>query len=345
MKKAFAILLVLSLALTGLAGCGTQTEEAGSLPDAGEETPIVLKIATTVTEDSPGGVALTDYFKPYIEEHSEGKMIVEVYANGVLGGDRQAYEALQLGTLEASAGPLSVLANFDPKFAVVDLPFLFNNKEEAYAALDGDFGDMIKEDLPQKGMRVLSYCENAFRNLSNSKKPIESMADLEGMKIRVMEAPVYISMFKAFGANPTPVSFNELYTALQQGTVDGQDNGIVITYTSKLHEIQEYYTITGHSYAAAAIVVSENFWQSLSPELQKVLQDGALYYGDHERRLITEAEEECLKEMEAFGVKINELSAEAKKEFKDATVSVLDEMAPIIGDDELIEAARAIQAQ
>ena len=130
-------------------------------------------------------------------------------------------------------------------------------------------GDMLRANLPSKGMRLLVYGENAFRNLSNNSKPITKLEDLKGMKMRVMESPIHIATFKALGANPTPVAFSELYTALQQGTVDGQDNGIALTYTAKIYEVQKYYTISGQCYAATGLVVSESWWKSLDPELQK----------------------------------------------------------------------------
>ncbi|MDR3230723.1 MAG: TRAP transporter substrate-binding protein, partial [Synergistaceae bacterium] len=218
-----------------------------------------LKIGATVQEDSASGISLIEYFKPWVEEKSGGRIKVEVYCNSVLGGDRQMYESLQVNTLEANFGPLSVLANFEPNFSIVDAPFLFKNKETAYAALDGAFGALLAENLPKSGMRVLGYGENAFRNISNNVRPVKTLEDMKGLKIRVMEAPVYINTMKALGANGTPMAFNELYTALQQGTVDGQDNGVVLTYTSKVYEVLKYYTFTEHCYAANAYVFSEAF--------------------------------------------------------------------------------------
>lgn len=340
MRKFLIFILVVSLVLFSFAACGSKEEEA----DSSADEPVILKVGSTVQDDSACGLALNEYFKPYIEEKSNGKIIVEVYNNGVLGGDRQLFEALQINTVQASAGPLSVLANFDDKFGAADLPYLFNNKEDAYAALDGEFGDLMKKDLPKEGMRALAYFENAFRNLSNSQKPIESLDDLNGLKIRVMESPVHIATFKALGANPTPMAFNELYTALQQGTVDGQDNGIVLTYTTKLYEAQKYYTISQQCYAACSVVVSEKFWQNLTPELQKVVEDGSYYFAENQRRLNTEMEEEYLNKMKEAGLEVNELSESAVEEFKAATQPVWDEMAPAIGE-EMMEAVRALNKQ
>ena len=243
----------------------------------------VLKFGATVQEDSASGISMIEYFKPYVEEKSNGRISVEVYCNSVLGGDRQLYESLQVNTVQASFGPTSVLANFEPNYSIVDAPFLFKDKPTAYAALDGEFGAMLAKNLPGKGMRLLGYGENAFRNISTSVRPVTKLEDMKGLKIRVMEAPVYIDTIKALGGNPTPMAFSELYTALQQGTVDGQDNGVVLTYTSKLYEVLKYYTFTEHCYAANAYVFSEEFLKSLPGDLVKVLEDGTRYALDNQR--------------------------------------------------------------
>jgi tripartite ATP-independent transporter DctP family solute receptor len=303
-----------------------------------------LKIGATIQEDSASGISLIKYLKPYVEEKSGGRIAVEVYCNSVLGGDRQMYESLQVNTLQANFGPTSVLANFDPNFSVVDSPFLFKNKEAAYAALDGEFGTKLAENLPKIGMRILGYGENAFRNISNNVRPVSTMNDMKGLKIRVMEAPVYINTMKSLGANATPMAFNELYTALQQGTVDGQDNGVVLTYTSKVYEVLKYYTFTEHCYAANAYVFSEEFLLSLPEDLLQIVKDGSIYALTNQRRLNTEMEEEFLKIIEEAGVKINRLSDEERAKWRLATDSVIDGLADIVSP-EILEAAKAIRNQ
>jgi tripartite ATP-independent transporter DctP family solute receptor len=300
-----------------------------------------LKFGATVQEDSASGISMIEYFKPYVEEKSGGRIAVEVYCNSVLGGDRQMYESLQVNTLQASFGPLSVLANFEPNFSVVDAPFLFKNKATAYAALDGAFGAALAGNLPKVGMRVLGYGENAFRNISNNVRPVTTMADMKGLKIRVMEAPVYINTMKALGANGTPMAFNELYTALQQGTVDGQDNGVVLTYTAKVYEVLKYYTFTEHCYAANAYVFSEAFLQSLPEDLLQVVRDGTLYALENQRRLNAEMEEEFIKLIEASGVQVNTLSEEERAVWRQATASVVDDLAGTVAP-EILEAAKAV---
>ena len=306
--------------------------------------PFTLKIGSVVQDDSASGISLLKYFKPYVEEKSGGKIVVEVYNNSVLGGDRQLFESLQVNTVQGSFGPMSVLASFAPDFSICDAPFLFKDKKTAYAALDGEFGALMAKSLPQKGMRLLGYGENAFRSISTNTKPVNKLEDMKGLKIRVMESPMYINTMKALGANPTPMAFNELYTALQQGTVDGQDNGVVLTYTAKLHEVVKYYTFTEHCYAANAYVFSEEFLQSLPADLLKVVEDGTKHALDNQRRLNTEMEESLIKEIEKSGVKVARLSAEEKARWQAATAGVIDAMATVVSKD-VLEAAKNVNAK
>ncbi|MBQ1630958.1 MAG: TRAP transporter substrate-binding protein, partial [Firmicutes bacterium] len=319
------------------AACGGGSNEPA--PADPEET-FTLTIGTTVQDDSATGRALLEVFKPYIEEHSNGRIEVIVQNNSVLGSDREIYEALQLNTVQASQGPLSTLANFDPDFAVCDLPFLFTSKEEAYENLDGEFGDALAATLPQYGMRIIAYGENAFRNISNNQHPVKTAEDLKGLDIRVMESPVNIATYKAMGTNPTPMAFSELYGALQNGTVDGQDNGIVLTYTNKLYEVQPYYTFTHHLYAANAVVVSEEFWQSLPEDLQQVVTEASFEAMKFQRDLNTQLEDELVATMEAAGVTFDTLPDEEIAKLVEATKDVWD---LVDVDENIMNMAKAIR--
>ena len=312
MKKVMAMLLAGVMALS-MAACGSSAPAAPAAPAASEAAPAAseaapaaseaapadgtvykLLVGSTVQDDSASGIAMIEYFVPYIQEHAGGRIEVDYQGNSVLGGDRELYEALQMNTVQASFGPMSTLGNFEPNYAICDFPFLFDSKEEAYAELDGEFGAKLAENLPNVGLRLLAYGENAFRNISNSKRAINTMEDLKGLKIRVMESPINVATYTAMGTSPTPMAFSELYTALQQGTVDGQDNGVVLTYISKLYEVQKYYTFTKHLYAANGMVFSEAFYQSLPDDLKQVVTDASLYAMENQRRLNTELEESLL---------------------------------------------------
>ncbi len=335
MKKLLSFALALMLVLS-LVACGGSKEETTT------EAPIVVKIASTVQDDSAQGNALLTVYKTYIEEKSEGRIEVQVYNNSQLGNDRQLVEAAQLGTIQASASPLSVLALFDPKFIAGDLPFLFKDKAAAYAALDGEFGDMMKSGLGELGLVGGAYGENGFRNISNSKRPIHTPADMAGMKIRVMEAPAYIATMKAFGANPTPMAFSELYTGLSQGTVDGQDNGVILTYTAKLYEVQKYYTISEQQYAAVQILYNKTFFDGLDADLQQILIDGSQEFATAARAANAAAEVDLLEKMKAEGVEVNVMTDDEKKAFIELAKPVYDTVAADIGDPALVDYAKKI---
>lgn len=320
MKKLIYLILCVILVVS-LSACGDKDPKE---PSGGEGETYQMLIGTTVQDDSSVGVAMLEYFKPYVEEHSNGRIMVDVQNNSVLGSDREIFEAVQLNTVQGSQGPLSTLANFDESFAVCDLPFLFRSKEVAYENLDGEFGTKMAEKLPENGMRLLAYGENAFRNISNNVRPVKKAEDLKGLKIRVMESPVNIATYKAMGTNPTPMAFSELYSALSQEAVQGQDNGVVLTYTNKLYEVQPYYTFTSHLYAANAVVVSESFWQSLPEDLQKVLMDASVYSMEKQRELNEQMENDLVKTMEAEGVEFIEMESSEIDKLIEATKGVWD---------------------
>ncbi|WMJ77197.1 MULTISPECIES: TRAP transporter substrate-binding protein [unclassified Sedimentibacter] len=347
MKKVISILLALTMVFS-LAACSqdakTGSETKNESQEISADEPIVLKIATTVPDSSPSGAVLHEVFKPEVEKRTNGKVKVEVYNNGVLGGDRQLLEAMQLGTLEADVAPLSVVANFDPACNASELPFLFRNKETAYAALDGEFGQMLAKNLPSKGLRVITYMENSFRNIATVDKKINSLEDMSGVKMRVMESPIYLSMFKSFGSNPTPMAFSELYTALQQKTVEGHDNGVVLTYTNKLYEPIKYYLRLEQNYAATAVIVSEQWWQGLPPEIQQAITEASQVATEWQRAENTKSENELIEEIKKAGVDVYEVSDEEKAKFKEAAMVVYDEMEAVAGK-EIIDAAREVDAK
>ena len=348
-RKTISMLLACTMML-GLAACGnTQNSSNPSSTsnndgNGGTNAEFTLIVGSTIQDDSASGIALLDYFKPYVEKKSNGRIRVDVQNNSVLGGDRELFEALQLNTVQCSFGPMSTLANFEPNYAVCDLPFLFSSKEDAYAQLDGEFGTKLAENLPNVGMRLLAYGENAFRNISNKVRPIDSLDDMKGLKIRVMESPVNIATYDALGVSPTPMAFSELYTGLSQGVVEGQDNGVVLTYTAKLYEVQPYYTYTNHLYAANGMVFSEAFWQSLPGDLQKVVEDGAKYAMENQRRLNTEMEEELGATMTEAGVEFIHPDQSMIDDMREATKGVweLDEIKSMI-DPEIYEMAVQIR--
>ena len=274
-----------------------------------------MKIASVGSEQHPSTPALHE-FKKYVEEKSGGQIQVSLHINASLGGDRQATEAMQLGTLEAGIIGSSILATFEPKFNIFEFPFLFKDDATAKKLIDGEVGEMLGKELLKQDLRVIGYGVNGFRHITNNRNAVTKPADLRGIKIRTMENPIHIATFKAFGANPTPMNFGELYTALSQKTVDAQENPINLIYTSKFYEVQKYLSMTGHLYAVAPLVTSELFFGRLPKDLQKVVSDAGVVYRDMQRRLTIQEEEKMIADLKKSGMSINELSASEKAEFQ-----------------------------
>jgi len=301
----------------------------------------VIKIASVVPETQSQHIALRDYFKKYVEEKSGKAITVEIYPNGQLGGERQAIESVQLGTVQMTVTALAVLSGFEPKFQVFDLPFLFKDKASAYKALDGELGNKLNMLLPNLGLKNLVFAENGYRHITNNKGPIHKPADLKGLKIRTMENPIHMASFRALGANPTPMSFGELYTALQQKTVDAQENPIPLIYTTKFYEVQKYATLSGHVYAATTFLCNDSWFKKLPKEYQEIIEDGAVLFRKEQRRLTGEQDKEMLELLKKGGMKINELTPEEKDAFVKATASVYDEFTRMVpGGKELVDLAR-----
>jgi tripartite ATP-independent transporter DctP family solute receptor len=214
-------------------------------------------------------------FADLVNTRSGGRIAVKVYGGGALGAEREYVEAIKAGTVEAGIAS-GVIANFFPSAMVTDIPFLFPSGEVAWKVMDGSFGDRLRAAfLKETGMRCLTFAEVGFRNFTNNVRPIRTPADMKGLKIRVQETPLYITMIKALGASPTPIAFTELYTSLQTKVVDGEENPVPTILMSKFAEVQKYLTLDGHNYGVDWFVISEKFFQSLPPDLQYIVLSSA----------------------------------------------------------------------
>lgn len=244
-------------------------------------------------------------FKQMVESETNGAVKVEVYYGGQLGGDRDAIEGIQLGTIQMTVAGVGIFANFEPQMGITSLPFLFDSFPQAWAFNDGTINAEVGKLLLNHGIRVLGYWENGFRCLTNSVRPIESLQDLKGMKIRTPENPVIIETIKALGANPSPLPWPEVYMALQQKAFDGQENPIMIIYVHKLYEVQKYLSLTKHIYEPMPVVISKTFWKSLTAEQQRIVQKAVLECQDYNRNLIGRQTEQMLQELETKGMIIS----------------------------------------
>jgi tripartite ATP-independent transporter DctP family solute receptor len=272
-------------------------------------------------------------FADLVAEKSGGTIKVEVYPSSQLGNQRDLVEGLTLGTLDLTMTSTAVLGNFHPQVAVFDLPFIFRDREHAFKALD-TVGMEIAKDLEEKGMKVLAYYENGVRNMTNNIRPIRVPEDMKGLKIRVMEQPIYIAMMKALGANPTPMAFGELFTALQKGVVDGQENPAAHIYTKRFFEVQKYISLTEHTYSAEPLVVSMITWNKLTAEQQTIIQEAAEEACDWQRQLAIDLENGYWDKIRESGK--SEIITDVDKEaFREATAPVWKDFEDQVGKENI----------
>lgn len=333
MKKLIITLLILVLTL-GFAGCGGSGEPAGEPSDEGAAPEqIIIKAAHVEVEDRAIHQALVK-FGEYIDQESDGVLKLEIYPNGELGDDSDVVEAIALGTVQMTVPGSGVFTNYDEKFAVMNLPYLFESKEQMDAAFTGEFGDLIGGWMEDYGFVCLGYNYDGARCMSNNIRPINTVADMKGIKFRVMDSDLYINMFQLLGANPTPMGFSEVYTALQQGVIDGQDNPPGLTYGSKFYENLKYFSVTQHVYANCPVIIGKDFFDGLDPAYQDIIREGAkTYLEDWQRSEESAAEAGYIKNIEEAGVAVNELTPEAIAEFKAALQPIYDDYRTKLGDE------------
>lgn len=340
MKK---ILTLAFITVLILAACGRPDPNSGSTSDSGNsdgDSTYKIRLPHLVSEEQSSHVAALD-FKEKLEKESDGQIEVEIYPNGSLfGSDREAIEAVQLGNVEMTIPAVAPLASFNDHFMVFDLPFLFNDNEAAYRALDGEVGDTLMKELEEKNLKGLAFGENGFRHMSNNKGPVTQPSDLKGLKFRTLENPLHTDTFKAFGANASPFAFGELYTALQQGTYDAMESPISLYYLNKFYEVQSDLTLTGHVYAATILLMNNDFYNSLPENLQEIVTNAAEEYSTEQRKIAQQQDKEFMDTLKDLGMKIHEMEPEQRELFRKATESVYEKYTPIIGED-LVEKARA----
>lgn len=339
MRRLFLGVFIVVLAVT-LTACGGSEASSDSSSETGSEEKdsetYTIRVAYLVPEGQSTHLA-AEKMKEKLESESNGRLVVQLYPNGQLTpSDREAIEAIQLGNVEMTIPAVAALSGFNSKFMLFDLPFLFKDKETAYEVLDGEIGQSLLDELSDQGIKGLAFAENGFRHITNNKGPINTPADLEGLKLRTMESPVQVEAFKAMGANASPFAFGELYTALQQGTYDAMENPISLIYTNKFYEVQDYLTLSGHFYAPTALLINNDFYESLPEDLQQLVDEAAKEYRTYQRKIASEQDAEWIEELKAEGMKVNELTGEQKEVFKKVSETVYDQFRNEIGG-ELID--------
>ncbi|WP_253262155.1 TRAP transporter substrate-binding protein [Ramlibacter montanisoli] len=271
-------------------------------------------------------------FAELVEKNSAGRLKVQVFPGGALGSDQANVSALQGGTLEMASMNSGIFASVVKDFEIYDFPFLFGNPKEADAVVDGPFGKSLHAKLADKGMVGLAYYELGFRNLTNSKRPITKVEDIAGLKLRVIPNPINVDWVTALGANPTPLPFPELYAALEQKAVDGQENPVATIRGAKLYEVQKHLALTNHQYNPQSVVISKKFWDTLSDADKKVLQDAANESSTYQREQSRAAQASILEELKKNGMQVTELAPAEVAKLRDKMKPVIAKHSASVGD-------------
>lgn len=276
---------------------------------AAAEAKTVIKCGTSTQPSHIYNVGM-EYFAKIVKEKTKGELEVQIFPGAQLGSERDLVEGLQLGSVEMTLTSTGPVGAFVPEVRLFNLPFLFKDRTEAYKILDGPIGEEIAAKFPAKGIRSLGWYENGFRNITNSRNPVNKPEDLKGLKIRVMEDQVFILTMKTMGASPLPMAFGEVYTALEQKTVDAQENPLAVIDSSRFQEVQKYLALTGHFYSPSMLLVSEQFFQKLSKEHQAVLIEAGKQARDYERNLSLEADQKLEAKLTKDGMQVTKPAKE-----------------------------------
>ena len=265
-----------------------------------------LQLGTTVNEQDSFQVA-AEKFAELVEERTNGEYKIEIYPNGTLGGESDMLDSMSMGMLDMGIITAGPFVNFSKMMGVLDMPFLFANNEEAYTILDGEIGKELLDTLEDAGLKGLAYAERGFRNITNSVRPVTCAADVAGLKLRVMENEVYTATFKALDVNAVPMAWAEALTAMQQKTIEGEENPINVIYSYGLWDYsQNYVTLDRHSYSTAIITMSLEVFDGLDEETQQIFIDAAQEAAEYERAWVADQEADQLQAIKDHGVEVVE---------------------------------------
>ncbi len=342
MKRRLSKLAALAMAgimVLSLAACGSDN----SAPAESDEVYTITWAHSSSTNDR---LALaTEKMAAELEEASGGRLIIEHYPASQMGAERETLEGITLGTVDCAVISSGVVANFSDDMFITCMPYLIDNYELGWEVYDGEFGKMLGANTEaDAGWKWLGWCDNSLRMFSNSKKEIQTPADMKGLKIRTQENPLHMQIVNSLGASATPIAFSELYTALQQGTVDGQENGIALTYSMGFNEIVKYMTYLPHIYDPYIVVMSQDAWNRLPADLQALMEEYGAKYCEYEREFNKQNEEDYLAEMEKEGLQVYYPTEEQKQMFIDATANVEASVREKVGDD-LVDAFKDAVAE
>jgi len=296
-----------------------------------KDSPIIIKLSHALPEDTPQHVGALA-FKKMVEERTDGAVEVQVFPASQLGSDIEAVEMMQSGAIQASVAPTAKMSVFDPRLQLIDLPFLFPNREITHKVLDSDLANDLFLPLEKIGLKGLAFWESGFKQVTANRE-IRKPEDFKGLKVRVMESPLLIEQYRTLGANPVPIAFAEVYNALQQGVVDAQENPLVSITKMRFYEVQSHMMMTNHGYLGYAFLLSKAFWDKLSPEHQEIISKAALEAAQLERQEVADREGGFIKTIEDSGTIVVRFTEEELKEFANAMKPVHEKFADLIGRD------------
>jgi len=323
-KKLLAGVMCAALSLSLLTGCGgdntpsapTASGSSGTSGDGTEQT-FNMKLAHGLAEDHAVHIAMTAWAEE-VKTQSNGTINIEIVPNGTLGSETDCLNSITMGALDMAKVSASVLGNFEPEWNVVSVPYVFNDKDHFYKVMDGEIAQDLYGLTEKDGFIGLTWLESGARSFYTANTPIRTPADLNGLKIRTMANEIHLEAWKAMGANPTPMAFGELFTAMQQGTVDGQENPLGIITGNKFEEIEKFCTLTEHVYTPYYVVMNLEKWNSLTAEQQDALTRAMEETTQRQYELSQKYEDEAVGVMEAAGCKVRTLTDEEKLSFKEA---------------------------
>lgn len=291
-----------------------------------------------------------EHFADLVNKYTDGRIKIQVFSGGTLGGDEKMLRATQAGTQELYYGSLAPISGRVKEYQVFDFPFAFNDMEEVDAVFRGPMGERMIKMMEPLNLIGLVWVETGFRNLSNNKRPIHKAEDLRGLKIRVMQNQVALESFKAMGVNALPMDFSEVFTALETGVIDGQENPLIHMYANKMQEVQKYITITNHVYTSSIIIVSKRFWDKMTPADQEAVRKAAKEAQLFHREVMTEADKQVIQQLTDAGVQVETLAPAEVDKLRAASKPIVDKFTPMVGEQFVkdfyaeIEKARAAKA-
>jgi tripartite ATP-independent transporter DctP family solute receptor len=318
-------LLKTLIAAAALAAFGAQAQDTRT-----------IKFATQNPKGHPLVMGM-EKFAEIVAAKSGGKLKVALFPGGTLGGDQANVSAIQGGTLEMATMNSGILASQVKEFAVFDFPFMFESNAEVEAIVEGPFGKKMHEKLKDKGLIGLAYFENGFRDITNSKRPIHKVEDLAGLKLRVIPNPINVDWVKALDANPVPLPFPELYAALEQKAIDGQENPVTVIDANKLYEVQKHVVLSHHQYNPQSVLISRKFWDSLQPAQQKVVADAAVEASKYQRQQARAQVDIAIGNMKKNGMQVTELPPAEIAKMRDKMRPVVAKHAVTVGQDVVAE--------